>query len=77
MEKHPIGETLRRRLLDSPASQESIAAGAGVSQSTVSRITNGRVKSTRLDVAERILGYLDKLEKKTRRGRPRGTKAGG
>lgn len=57
-----IYETLRRRLLQCGLTQEEIAAGSDVAQSTVGRIMRGDTKPT-VETADKLIRFLDLLEK--------------
>jgi transcriptional regulator with XRE-family HTH domain len=70
MSKQSMGDELRRRILESQATQSQIAAGSGCSQSMVSRVINGNPRSIRLDTYERIMGYLNSIQRTTKKGRP-------
>lgn len=57
-----LGQRLRTSLVLSGKTQEEIAAGTGIAQTTVSRIIAGRV-SPRLDTADTLFRWLDGLKK--------------
>lgn len=57
-----LGQVLRTRLIGSGATQEQIASGTGIAQTTISRIISGRV-SPRLDTADALFRWLDGQQK--------------
>lgn len=73
MKKNHIFEELRRRLYGCGQTQDEIAAGSGVSQSTVGRLMRGDSKPNlaTYELLDAYLPPLKKDEKTSRRGRPR------
>lgn len=66
MKTTSIAEDVRRRLIESKATQQAIAEGSGVGQATVSRFMRGE-GTANLETVESLLAWLNKRRRTRRR----------